>query len=140
MRECENHAYFVILAHICDLGAPTVLQNTEKWRILVSFVHIVVLFSTILVVDFRSFPLISVDPVVRDLTETSILLAETVNACAYVFLLSLLLTQDGKEIYLCLPPTGSGDILFFTVRLSVRLSVSPSVHLSVCPSQIVSAL
>ena len=29
---------------------------------------------------------------------------------------------------LCLPPTGSGDILFFPVRLSV------------CPSQIVSAL
>ena len=38
--------------------------------------------------------------------------------------------------YLCLPPTGSGDILFFPVRLSV----CPSVRLSVCPSQIVSAL
>ena len=61
--------------------------------------RIVVLFSTILVVNFRSFPLISVDPVVRDLTETSIPLAETVKACAYVFLLSLSLTQDGVEIY-----------------------------------------
>ena len=39
-------------------------------------------------------------------------------------------------VYLCLPPTGSGDVLFFPVRLSVR----PSVCLSVCPSQIVSAL
>ena len=94
-RECENPAYFVILAQNCDLGAPTIPQSTEKWRIFVSFVRVVVLFSTILVVNFRSFPLISVDPVVRDLTETSILLAETVNACAYVFLLSLSLTQDG---------------------------------------------
>ena len=38
---------------------------------------------------------------------------------------------------LCLPPTGSGDILFFPVRLSVRLSVCPSVRPSVrhksCP-------
>ena len=38
---------------------------------------------------------------------------------------------------LCLPPTGSGDILFFPVRLSVRLSVCLSVCLSVrhksCP-------
>ena len=93
-RECENPAYFVILAQNCDLGAPTIPQSTEKWRIFV-----VVLFSTILVVNFRSFPLISVDPVVRDLTETSILLAETVNACAYVFLLSLSLTQDGVKIY-----------------------------------------
>ena len=33
-------------------------------------------------------------------------------------------------ISLCLPPTGSGDILFFPVRLSVR----PSVCLSVCLS------
>ena len=98
-RECENPAYFVILAQNCDLGAPTIPQSTEKWRIFVSFVRVVVLFSTILVVNFRSFPLISVDPVVRDLTETSILLAETVNACAYVFLLSLSLTQDGVEIY-----------------------------------------
>ena len=61
--------------------------------LVVSFVRIVVLFSTILVVNFRSFPLISVDPVVRDLIETSILLAETVNTCAYVFLLSLSLTH-----------------------------------------------
>ena len=98
-RECENPAYFVILAQNCDLGAPTIPQSTEKWRIFVSFVRIVVLFSTILVVNFRSFPLISVDHVVRDLAETSILLAETVNACAYVFLLSLSLTQDGVEIY-----------------------------------------
>ena len=98
-RECENPAYFVILAQNCDLGAPTIPQSTEKWRIFVSFVRIVVLFSTILVVNFRSFPLISVDHVVRDLTETSILLAETVNACAYVFLLSLSLTQDGVEIF-----------------------------------------
>ena len=96
MRECENPAYFVILAHNCDLGPPTIPQSTEKWRIFVSFVGIVVLFSTILVVNFRSFPLISVDLVVRDLTETSILLAETVNA--YVFLLSLSLTQDGKKV------------------------------------------
>ena len=98
-RECENPAYFVILAQNCDLGAPTIPQSTEKWLVFVSFVRVVVLFSTILVVNFRSFPLISVDPVVRDLTETSILLAETVNACAYVFLLSLSLTQDGVEIY-----------------------------------------
>ena len=98
-RECENPAYFVILAQNCDLGAPTIPQSTEKWRIFVSFVRIVVLFSTILVVNFRSFPLISIDPVVRDLTETSILLAETVNACAYGFLFSLSLTQDGVEIY-----------------------------------------
>ena len=98
-RECENPAYFVILAQNFDLGAPTIPQTTEKWRIFVSFVRIVVLFSTILVVNFRSFQLISVDHVVRDLTETSILLAETVNACAYVFLLSLSLTQDGVEIY-----------------------------------------
>ena len=90
---------FVILAQNCDLGAPTIPQSTEKWRIFVSFVRIVVLFSTILVVNFRSFPLISVDHVARDLTETSILLAETVNARAYVFLLSLSLTQDGVEIY-----------------------------------------
>ena len=32
---------------------------------------------------------------------------------------------------LCLPPTGSGDILFFPVRLSVRPSIRPSVCLSV---------
>ena len=32
---------------------------------------------------------------------------------------------------LCLPPTGSGDILFFPVRLSVCPSVRPSVCLSV---------
>ena len=31
--------------------------------------------------------------------------------------------------YLCLPPTGSGDILFFPVRLSVR----PSVRHKSCP-------
>ena len=98
-RECENPAYFVILAHNCDLGASTITQSTKKWRIFVSYVRIVVLFSTILVVYFRSFPVISVDLVVRDLTETSILLAETVNACAHVFLLSLSLTQDGTEIY-----------------------------------------
>ena len=98
-RECETPAYFVILAQNCDLGAPTIPQSTEKWRIFVSFVRVVVLFSTILVVNFRFIPLISVDPVVRDLTETSILLAETVNACAYVFLLSLSLTQNGVEIY-----------------------------------------
>ena len=62
--------------------------------------RIVVLFSTIFgsLGYFRSFPPISVDLVVRDLTETSILLAETVDACAYVFLLSLSLTQDGGEI------------------------------------------
>ena len=84
-RDCENPAYFVIFAHNCDLGAPIIPLSTEKWRIFVSFVRIVVLFSTILVVNFRSFPLISVDPVVRDLTETSILLAETLNACAFVF-------------------------------------------------------
>ena len=92
-RECENPAYFVILAHNCDLGAPTIPQSTEKWRVFVSFVRIVLLFSAIFVVNFRSFPLTSVDPVVRDLTETSILLAEMVNACVYVFLLSLSLTQ-----------------------------------------------
>ena len=92
-RECENPAYFVIWAHNCDLGAPTIPQSTEKWRVFVSFVRIVHLFSTIFVVNFRSFPLTSVDPVVRDLTETSILLAEMVNACVYVFLLSLSLTQ-----------------------------------------------
>ena len=44
---------------------------------------------------------------------------------------------DLFQIYLCLPPTGSGDILFFPVRLSVRLSVRPSVRPSVrhksCP-------
>ena len=42
--------------------------------------------------------------------------------------------SDNWECFrsLCLPPTGSGDILFFPVRLSV----CPSV----CPSQIVSAL
>ena len=68
-------------------------------RIFVTYVHTVVVFSTILVVYFGSFPLISVDLVVRDLTETSILLAETVNACAYVFLLSLSLTRDGAQIY-----------------------------------------
>ena len=98
VRECENPAYFVILAHNCDLGAPTIPQSTEKWRIFVSFVRIVVLLCTILVVNFRSFPLISIDLVVRDLTETSILLAEMVNACTYVFLLSLSLTQDGVDI------------------------------------------
>ena len=32
------------------------------------------------------------------------------------------------------PPTGSGDILFFPVRLSVRPSVRPSVRASVRPS------
>ena len=72
-QECENPAYFVILARNCDHGAPTIPQSTEKWRIFVSFVRIVVLFSTILVIYFRSFPLISVDLVVRDLTKTSIL-------------------------------------------------------------------
>ena len=42
-----------------------------------------------------------------------------------------------KIVFLCLcfiyvsPPTGSGDILFFPVRLSVCLSVCPSVRLSV---------
>ena len=64
-----------------------------------AFLLVLLLFSTIFVVNFRSFPLTSVDPVVRDLTETSILLAEMVNACVYVFLLSLSLTQDGVEIY-----------------------------------------
>ena len=33
---------------------------------------------------------------------------------------------------LCLPPTGSGDILFFPVRLSVRLSVRPFVRHKSC--------
>ena len=47
-RECENPAYFVILARNSDLGAPTIPQSTEKWCILVSFVRIVVLFCTIL--------------------------------------------------------------------------------------------
>ena len=46
-RECENPAYFVILAHNCDLGAPTIPQSTKKLRIFVSYVRIVVLFSTI---------------------------------------------------------------------------------------------
>ena len=36
-------------------------------------------------------------------------------------------------ISLCLPSTGSGDILFFPVRLSVRLSVRPSVRHKSCP-------
>ena len=36
-------------------------------------------------------------------------------------------------ISLCLPPTGSGDILFFPVRLSIRLSVRPSVRHKSCP-------
>ena len=31
------------------------------------------------------------------------------------------------------PPTGSGDILFFPVRLSVRPSVRPSVRHKSCP-------
>ena len=35
--------------------------------------------------------------------------------------------------FLCLPPTGSGDILFFPVRLSVRLSVCLSVRHKSCP-------
>ena len=42
----------------------------------------------------------------------------------------------GKELeYLCLPPTGSGDILFFPVRLSVSvcLSVCLSVRHKSCP-------
>ena len=43
-RECENPAYFVILTHNCDLGAPTIPQITEKWCIFVSLVRIVVLF------------------------------------------------------------------------------------------------
>ena len=34
---------------------------------------------------------------------------------------------------LCLPPTGSGDILFFPVRLSVRPSVCLSVRHKSCP-------
>ena len=34
---------------------------------------------------------------------------------------------------LCLPPTGSGDILFFPVHLSVRPSVRPSVRHKSCP-------
>ena len=37
--------------------------------------------------------------------------------------------QNGK--LLCLPPSGSGDILFFPGRPSVCLSVRPSVRLSV---------
>ena len=32
------------------------------------------------------------------------------------------------------PPTGSGDILFFPVRLSVRLSARLSVRPPICPS------
>ena len=40
-------------------------------------------------------------------------------------------------VSLCLPPTGSGDILFFHVRASVRpsvcLSVRPSVRHKSCP-------
>ena len=35
--------------------------------------------------------------------------------------------------FLCLPPTGSGDILFFPVRLSVRPSVCLSVRHKSCP-------
>ena len=49
----------------------------------------------------------------------------------------VLVTCISSIDFLCLPPTGSGDILFFPVRLSVRLSVRPSVRLSVrhksCP-------
>ena len=98
-RECENPAYFVILAQNCDLGAPTIPQSTEKWRIFVSFVRVVVLFSTILVVNFRSFPLISIDPVVRDLTETSILLAETVNACACFSSFTFVDTRWSRDLF-----------------------------------------
>ena len=36
-------------------------------------------------------------------------------------------------LLLCLPPTGSGDILFFPVRLSVCLSVCLSVRHKLCP-------
>ena len=35
--------------------------------------------------------------------------------------------------FLCLPPMSGGDILFFPVRLSVRLSVCPSVRHKSCP-------
>ena len=40
---------------------------------------------------------------------------------------------DTQLVYLCLPPTGSGDILFFPVRPSVRPSVCPSVRHKSCP-------
>ena len=38
-----------------------------------------------------------------------------------------------SPLSLCLPPTGSGDILFFPVRLSVRSSVCLSVRHKSCP-------
>ena len=42
--------------------------------------------------------------------------------------------QEGVAYeYLCLPPTGSGDILFFPVRLSVCPSVRLSVRHKSCP-------
>ena len=48
-----------------------------------------------------------------------------VCVCFFVF---ICLTS----IYLCLPPTGSGDILFFPVRPSVCPSVRPSVRHKLC--------
>ena len=38
----------------------------------------------------------------------------------------------GRHI-VCLPPTGSGDLLFFPMRLSVCLSVRLSVRHKSCP-------
>ena len=44
-----------------------------------------------------------------------------------------ILVHREHELELCLPPTGSGDILFFLVRLSVRLSVCLFVRHKSCP-------
>ena len=83
-----------------------------------------------MVVNFRSFPLISVDLVVRDLTETSILLAETVNACACVFLLSLSLTQDGLDIYSFLACDKLKDRESALMRLRPPAPQPPNVSLN----------
>ena len=57
------------------------------------------------------------------------LLPQTRAPSARVFSTDTVVCKLNLE-QLCLPPTGSGDILFFPVRLSVRPSVRPSV----CPS------
>ena len=57
-RECENPAYFVILALNFNLGALTIPQSTEQWRIFVISGRIVVPFGNIWVIRVRLFPFI----------------------------------------------------------------------------------
>ena len=64
-RECDNYAYFAILARNFELAAKEIAQSAELRRIFVSSMRISVLPRNIWIVKiiayFRSFPPISAD-------------------------------------------------------------------------------